>query len=68
MKVPEVFGVEVQGDWVDLTGSNVSRPSRLSPIARASTISACSLAASACCTKNLVLHEFKLRLHFRHGV
>jgi hypothetical protein len=24
MKVPEVFGVEVQRDWVDLTGSNVS--------------------------------------------
>ena len=31
-------------------------PSRPSPIARASMISACSLAASACCTKNLVVY------------
>ena len=43
-----VFGLEAQGDWADLRGSNLSLfVARRSPTARASTRSACSPARSA---------------------
>jgi outer membrane immunogenic protein len=38
-----VFGVEAQGDWADLTGSNTSSPAALAPIVNRTKIDAIGL-------------------------